>query len=189
MGLLRLCLTLDSSVRTVIASHHTPILDIVMVAALIIGRRAGVCLALGALTAFRRRSTAQGVWQMILAIGLAALMSDAIVKPVVGRLRPFESDPAIRVIDKKLETRSFPSGHAATAFAGAYALARVWPEARAGLWALAALTAVSRIYVGAHYPLDVLAGALLGVVCAAFVVGGSIWYDRGSARRLPPVPR
>lgn len=154
-----------------------------------VGRRGGIWLVLGALLAFRRRSAAQGVWQMVLAIGCAALLTDGLMKPAVGRLRPFESDPAIRVIDTRPETRSFPSGHASMACAGAYALARVWPEARMVLWTLAALIGFSRIYVGVHYPLDVLAGALIGVVCAAFVVGGSIWYDRGSARRLPSVPR
>lgn len=154
-----------------------------------VGRRGGIWIVLGVLLALRRRSAAQGVWQMVLAIGLATLITDTVIKPAVGRLRPFEADPAIRVIDTRPETRSFPSGHSATAFAGAYALARVWPEARVGLWALAVLIGFSRIYVGAHYPLDVLGGALLGVLCAAFVVGGSIWYDRGSARRLSSVPR
>lgn len=58
---------------------------------------------------------------------------------------------------------SFPSGHATTAFAFAAVLALGLPRLRTGLFALAALVAMSRVVVGAHYPSDVLAGAALGV--------------------------
>ena len=71
-----------------------------------------------------------------------------------------------RVIDRRPLTASFPSGHAATAVAGAIMLSRIWPAGRFVLGALAMLIALSRIYVGVHYPLDIVAGAGLGAACA-----------------------
>ena len=65
------------------------------------------------------------------------------------------------------ETGSFPSGHAATSFACAALLARAAPRwAVAALYVLAAGIAFSRVYVGVHYPLDVIAGAVLGLAVA-----------------------
>ena len=58
---------------------------------------------------------------------------------------------------------SFPSGHAATSFACAATLAWLTPLSPVALYALAALIAFSRVYVGVHYPLDVIGGAVLGL--------------------------
>jgi undecaprenyl-diphosphatase len=64
-------------------------------------------------------------------------------------------------------TPSFPSGHAASSFACAATLARFAPRRVAiALYVLAALIAFSRVYVGVHYPLDVIAGAVLGLLVA-----------------------
>ena len=63
-------------------------------------------------------------------------------------------------------TSSFPSGHAATSFACALALARFAPMLTIPLFVLAGLIAFSRVYVGVHYPFDVLAGTVLGLALA-----------------------
>jgi undecaprenyl-diphosphatase len=77
-------------------------------------------------------------------------------------LRVPEPEPLVRVPD----TGSFPSGHAATSFAGATILARAFPRLAVPLYVLAAAVAFSRVYVGVHYPLDIVAGAGLGVLVA-----------------------
>ncbi|MGZ8741084.1 MAG: phosphatase PAP2 family protein [Gaiellaceae bacterium] len=78
---------------------------------------------------------------------------------------------------------SFPSGHAATSFAAATMLSFAFPRLAPFLYVLAAGVAFSRVYVGVHYPLDVLGGALLGVLIAA---GLSLLVSRRAGRRQRP---
>ncbi len=93
-----------------------------------------------------------------------------VLKATVERGRPYETlaeaDPLIRAS----VGNSFPSGHAATSFAGAAILGYLFRRALPGLFALAALVAFSRVYVGVHYPLDILGGAALGSVVALVVI-------------------
>jgi undecaprenyl-diphosphatase len=65
---------------------------------------------------------------------------------------------------------SFPSGHAATSFAAATVIAAAAPRLRVPLYVLAALIAWSRVYVGLHYPLDVIAGAVYGLLLGLLLV-------------------
>lgn len=78
---------------------------------------------------------------------------------------------------------SFPSGHAQSAFGAALLLGELFRRLRWPLLAVAALIALSRIYVGAHFPLDVLAGAAIGAACAA---GAIALRRRALARGAAP---
>jgi undecaprenyl-diphosphatase len=101
----------------------------------------------------------------VAAVALADLITLAL-KRLVDRPRPF-----IRYADPKVlvpipHDPSFPSGHSATSFAAATMLAFAFPGFAPVLLVLAAAVAYSRVYVGVHYPLDVIAGAALGALVA-----------------------
>jgi membrane-associated phospholipid phosphatase len=72
---------------------------------------------------------------------------------------------------------SFPSGHAASAFAFATVVGHELPPAALPLWLLATAVAYSRVHTGVHYAGDVVVGALIGAACGASV--------RGAARLIP----
>ena len=93
-------------------------------------------------------------------IVLATLVANTIVKQTVRRARPVleEELPALTPV---LSGRSYPSAHSSTSFAGARALSAAGVPAPP-LYALAVAMALSRPYLGVHYPSDILAGALLG---------------------------
>jgi undecaprenyl-diphosphatase len=102
--------------------------------------------------------------------GLAVYLLDKVVKYAVPRHRPPELLSGVRVHGGLATGNGFPSGHAAVAFALA-TIAWLWfgPRVRWVFLALAIVVAFARVYVGAHFPLDVFAGAGLGTAVGAFV--------------------
>jgi membrane-associated phospholipid phosphatase len=88
---------------------------------------------------------------------LGALLANAAIKQVVRRPRP-DLGPDLPPLASTISGRSYPSAHAATSFAAAGALGRSAP-----LYAAAGAMALTRPYLGVHYPSDIVAGALLGV--------------------------
>ncbi|MER6145264.1 phosphatase PAP2 family protein [Streptomyces sparsogenes] len=123
---------------------------------------AGVLAGVGGRTA--RRAAVRGVG----ALAAASLASNIVVKWTVERRRPvIDSVPLIRRLAKQPWTSSFPSGHSASAAAFATGVALESPGYGILVAPLAAAVAFSRVYVGVHYPSDVLAGIAVGVGAAA----------------------
>jgi undecaprenyl-diphosphatase len=101
----------------------------------------------------------------LLAVALADFAT-TLIKAGVGRHRPPLRYPEPKTLVPLPTDHSFPSGHAATSFAAATILSFAFPRWAPAFLVLAAAVAYSRVYVGVHYPLDVLGGAVLGVLVA-----------------------
>ena len=104
-------------------------------------------------------------WQPFVLVVLADAAADGLaglLKAAVGVRRPHEAHDLVALPHSK----SFPSGHSATSFACATVLALLVPRAAPFVYVLAAAIAYSRLYVGVHWPTDVIAGAALGVATA-----------------------
>lgn len=100
----------------------------------------------------------------LLALGIGALITNVTLKNLIARTRPYEVIDGLKILVSTPHDFSFPSGHSCASFAAAFACFRMTPK-KWGVPAmiLAALIAVSRLYVGVHYPTDVIAGVLIGI--------------------------
>ena len=121
----------------------------------------------------RRAALAAGIGLL-----LSLIVNNLFLKEWIARIRPYEVTDGLSILVEVQKDFSFPSGHSGASFAAAVAmfpfLPRRWGVA---LLVLAGLIALSRLYVGVHFPTDVLAGALIGTLLG--LAAAAI------ARRLP----
>ena len=101
-----------------------------------------------------------------LALILGLIVGNALLKNIVGRIRPYDFNPQIDLIVSKLSDSSFPSGHSVSSFSAAVVL--LIKDKRIGIPALvlASIIAFSRLYLYVHFPTDVLSGAIIGIAVA-----------------------
>jgi undecaprenyl-diphosphatase len=107
-----------------------------------------------------------GVFALTLIAVLLADLSATGLKALFDRPRPPLRYAEPKTLVPVPHDASFPSGHASTSFAAATMLSFSFPRFAPLLYVLAAAVAFSRVYVGVHYPLDVIGGALLGTLVA-----------------------
>jgi undecaprenyl-diphosphatase len=163
-------LQLDERLFLAVNSRGTSALDILFILITQLGR--GIALAalvLGPMALLDRKRLRAHLVPLVLSVGIGALAVEG-TKWAVDRDRParhFASSAhgaaRVRMPAAQLYRRSFPSGHAQSAVGAATYVALLYPALALPAAALALLVCLSRVYLGVHFPLDVLAGALVGV--------------------------
>ena len=134
---------------------------------------------------------------LIFAAGISDAICAQIIKPWVGRIRPsHEFIEYINLLVSKGGKWSFPSNHAANSFAFATVLSYFYDKNKTMIFSIASVIAFSRVYVGVHYPLDIIFGSLLGytiswIILSAWVIikmrelkRGQMWVWYASSK--PP---
>jgi len=164
---------LDLAVYAAIAVTPTPGMDVALRR---LSRAAsysrlwlGCSAALAACGAERGRRAAENG---LTSIALTSAVVNVVLKPIGNRRRPdrqMYDIPVARQVTMPRST-SWPSGHAASAFAFASGVGSAWPQAGIPLGVLASLVAYSRVHTGVHYPSDTIAGTVCGVALAPVAV-------------------
>ncbi|MBI5888719.1 MAG: phosphatase PAP2 family protein [Deltaproteobacteria bacterium] len=168
-----------------------PVLDVVMPFITNKGNFYGVIIfAVAVILIKERKRGAQGLALLIMAVLLSDFIAN-LLKHAVGRIRPCNAFDGVRLLVGCTESFSFPSGHAATIFTAMVFLSVRYRRYAPAFMAMAVSVAYSRVYVGVHYPLDTVGGALLGA-SVAFVFaeadrryGGALFGRRVKTENEP----
>jgi undecaprenyl-diphosphatase len=126
-----------------------------------------ILVILGAYIVWRER---KGGLVFLLFVGLTVAVTDSfssrLLKEWVGRIRPCQVLENVRLLTDCNTSYSFPSSHAVNIFAVAYFLSQMFRRLAPLFFAIAAVVGYSRVYMGIHYPLDVIGGAAIGLLIA-----------------------
>lgn len=146
---------------------RVPVLDPIMEIFTSLGN-AGVLWIVLSLAMLCWRPTRRAGGIALLAMVLGMLCTNVVLKQLVLRPRPYVTMEGLIPLLTSADPNSFPSGHTCAAFAAglAWAGGLPWRWARAAAVVQAVCMGLSRLYVGVHYPSDVLAGAVIGSLCA-----------------------
>ena len=146
-------------------SLHNPILDKIVVVITSLGN-AGIFWILLTLVMLIVCKDKKVAWTSALALLFSLLVINIFLKNTVMRARPCWIDDTIPLLVKNPKDYSFPSGHSSASFASAVYIVQYAKYRKQGIAAviLAALIAVSRMYVFVHFPTDVFVGTILGII-------------------------
>jgi undecaprenyl-diphosphatase len=119
---------------------------------------------------------------LIITIVVSDQLNSSVIKYWLERPRPCHSLQNVHLLVSCGSGFSFPSSHAVNNFAAALILAFFFPRTKWWFFGFAAIVAFSRVYVGVHYPSDVIGGAVIGLFCAGcvllvFMAVEKLWYD------------
>ena len=176
----------EQALRGIAESLRVPFLDKGMVLYTFLGNGGWAFIVLGLVLLFFRKTRKAGA-SSLTAMLLGLLVTNLTLKPLVSRPRPWVVMENFVTLVTSSDMNSFPSGHTCAAFAFGVALCAVLPQkwVKAAALIAAALMGFSRLYVGVHFPSDVLVGALVGSLCGlvgAWLVQRAVtWYQSRKA--------
>nr|WP_319489073.1 phosphatase PAP2 family protein [uncultured Caproiciproducens sp.] len=160
---------MDILILYYIQNHfHNGFTDFIFPLITMLGNNGFIWILIGICLVCTKKYRMYGV-MLLAALMLTHIVGEVILKQIIVRPRPFAAFPGHKLLIAAPGGYSFPSGHAASAFAAAFILRKA--DKRFGFPALflALLIAFSRVFLFVHYPSDILTGAILGVLCAAFI--------------------
>lgn len=147
----------------------------VMIVFTYLGNAGIVWLGISAFLYFKKRDKKEAL-TTLLAILIAAVLANLVIKNIFMRPRPFQVYPYVDLLIQAPLGYSFPSGHTAASFAAALVLQHFYPKKAVWFWGLACIIAFSRIFLFVHFPTDVLAGCIIGMACGLLALEV---YQRG----------
>ena len=163
----------DSSVLLFLQDHvRNPILNPVMIFFSVIGNAGFIWLVLSIYLMLTKKHRRKG-FLLLICIALCYVLNDFLIKNLIQRTRPYHYIDELDVLLKRFSAStswSFPSGHACSSFAAAFALKSGFGKNGALFYVPAVLISVSRVYIGVHYPSDVICGAIVGTIGSAAIV-------------------
>jgi undecaprenyl-diphosphatase len=177
-------MSLDLAIFRGINAISNPFLDSLMYAVSLVGEQAAILWIICVIMLFLDKMNGRtSLLLTFVAVVLSNKVIGEIVKHLWYRPRPFMYLEGIKVLGHKWNNGSFPSGHADSLFAGSVILGFFYPRMRWPLYIFCIVTCFSRVYCGMHHPLDVIAGAAIGL--------GTGWgvlavYKRWSAKKTAP---
>ena len=145
-------------------SVRNPILDNIMIFITSLGNGGMIWIAATIVLLIPKKTRKAGIMSAVALLG-SLIINNNIVKNIVQRPRPFVTFADLQIIIPTPSEFSFPSGHTSSSFAAAAVFYRHLPK-KLGIPSviLAGLIGFSRLYVGVHYPTDVIAGVLMGIL-------------------------
>lgn len=159
----------DDKVLNKISQKHTPILNRIMVIATTLGNHGYIWFAFTIPFLVMSKWRVTG-FTILVAMCIAWVGGEITLKHIVGRVRPCHKISESEMLIKHPPHYSFPSGHTTSSFAVATVMSILCP-----LWVIptflaACIIGFSRMYLLVHYPTDVLAGVVLGIICGIVAV-------------------
>ena len=152
------------------AIPRTEILDrIVLLITTIAGSYGQLWLIVGVALLFFRKTRKTGIAVLISYVGVL-LLGQFLLKNLFDRPRPCHVDQAFALLVKRPSSSSFPSTHSAWSFAAATAIFMNYRKIGIVVFVVAALIAFSRLYLFLHFPTDVLAGIVMGILWGVIAV-------------------
>jgi len=144
-----------------------PFMDFIMPKITSLGNGGFIWILTAVILLFFKKYRKGGI-AMLIALAVGAILGSVILKPLIARPRPFHANGELPLLIKIPTDFSFPSGHTMSSVSSAYVLTFI--NKKFGYFAipLAVLIAFSRLYLYVHFPSDVLAGAIIGIIISYF---------------------